>query len=82
MHLLWRRYMRSGYGPPALYFVFAAGFGALVLWALVQRDWTVAAIAAVMIAVAGAGAMLVPKLKAALEASQAEIDAEKEGRHG
>jgi hypothetical protein len=74
--------MRSGYGSPALYFVFAVGFGALVLWALVQRDWTVAVIAAVMIAVAGAGAMFVPKLKAALEASQAEIDAGKEGRHG
>jgi hypothetical protein len=74
--------MRSGYGPPALYFAFATGFTALVLWALVQRDWAVAAIAAVMIVVAGAGAMLVPKLKAALEASQAEIDAGKEGRHG
>jgi len=52
MHLLWRRYSRSGVAPTWFYSVLALGFAAIVVWAIVARDWLVAVIAALMIAAA------------------------------
>ena len=42
MHLLWRRYARSGYAPAWFYALMAAGFVALAVWAIVARDWLIA----------------------------------------
>jgi D-serine deaminase-like pyridoxal phosphate-dependent protein len=79
MHLIWKRYTRSGYAPPWFYWLIGAGFLALTVWALSQRDWLVAAIAAVMIPVTIAGSVLMRRLREASAASQRAIDARKDG---
>lgn len=79
MHLLWRRYSRSGYAPPWFYALIASGFVSLTVWAVTQRDWLVAAVAVVMIAVTIAGSRLMRRLNEATAASQRSIDAGKDG---
>jgi hypothetical protein len=63
MHLLWRRYSRSGAAPPWFYFVMALGFAALAVWAIVARDWLVMALALAMIGVTAAGARIMRALR-------------------
>ena len=58
MHLIWRRYSRSGAAPPWFYVAMALGFTALAVWAIVQRDWLVMALAFAMIGVTAAGARI------------------------
>ena len=48
MHLIWRRYSRSGYAPPLFYFGMAAGFIALAAFSSMRGSWLIAAIAIVM----------------------------------
>jgi uncharacterized membrane protein len=48
MHLLMRRYHRSGAAPAWFYGAAAAGFGALFVWAVVAGDWLVAVVALLM----------------------------------
>lgn len=70
MHLLWRRYTRSGgYAPSWYYALMAVAFVAIAVWAVVAGDWLIAAIAFVMIAVVAAGAVIMPRLMAAQERS-------------
>jgi hypothetical protein len=77
MHLLWKRYSRSGYAPPWFYIAVGAGFAALAVWALVQRDWLVAAIALAMIAVTVGGSRIMRRLGEASAASRRAVDAER-----
>lgn len=79
MHLLWKRYTRSGSAPPWFYWLIGSGFVALAIWALAQSDWIVAAIAAVMVPVTIAGSVLMRRLREASAASQRSIDARKDG---
>ncbi len=65
MHLIWRRYSRSGAAPLWFYAAMALGFGALAVWAIVQRDWLVMALALAMIGVTTAGARIMRSVRAA-----------------
>jgi hypothetical protein len=80
MHLLWRRYSRSGYAPAWFYALMAAGFIALVVWAAVARDWLVAAVAAAMIIATIAGARVMRRLGDAADAST-RLHATKDSHH-
>lgn len=83
MHLLWKRYARSGYAPPLLYAAVALAFGALAVWAAAQRDWLVMTIALVMIAVTLAGSRLMRRLNdAAMASRRALTDGGKDDDHG
>ncbi len=72
MQFIWRRYAKSGYGPPWFSVVMAAAFSCLTAWAIVERDWLTAGIASAMVFVAAAGVPLVRRLRASLEASDQE----------
>ena len=74
MHLLWKRYTRSGLAPPWFYAAMAAAFLALAVWGGLRADWTVMAIALLMAPVTLAGARLMRRLSAAAEASRREIE--------
>jgi hypothetical protein len=63
MHLLGKRYSRSGAAPPWFYFVMALGFAALAVWAIVARDWVVMALALAMIGVTAGGARMMRSLR-------------------
>jgi hypothetical protein len=78
MHLLWRRYSRSGAAPPIFYAIAGAGFVALAVWAAFKGDWLVVAIALVMIAVTGAGARFMRSHAAQIDAAGS---ARKDGTH-
>lgn len=81
MHLLWKRYSRSGYAPPWFYALLGAGFIALAVWALVTGDWLVAAIAIVMLPVTFGGSRVMKRLRDASEASRRTLDARKDRDH-
>jgi len=72
MHFVWRRYAKSGDGPPWFSVVMAIAFAALTVWAIVARDWLTAGIAAAMVIVAAAGVPLMRRLRASLERSHEE----------
>ncbi len=82
MHLLWKRYARSGHAPPWFYAVMAVGFTGLAVWGAVRQDWVVAGVAAVMIAVTVVGSRVMRRLSEAAEASQKAIDAGEDGDDG
>lgn len=69
MHLLWRRYARSGYAPAWLYALIGSAFVSLVAWALFERDWLVAAIAGVMVAVTAGGGVAMGRMRDAYESA-------------
>ncbi len=82
MHLIWKRYTRSGYAPALLYVAIAIAFGALAAWAATERDWLVMAIAAVMVAVTLAGSKVMHRLsEASLASRRTLIDRRKDGGH-
>ena len=81
MHLLWRRYSSSGYAPQAFYLIAAVAFATLAVWALVQAEWLVAALAALMIVVTAAGSRLMRRLAAAARASEARYAPQEEEEH-
>lgn len=82
MHLIWRRYSRSGYAPSWFYVVAAVGFAALAVWAAVRGDWLVAAIALVMIGAAVAARSVSRRLAEAADESRRNVAAGKDGRDG
>lgn len=69
MHLLWRRYARSGYAPAWFYALIGSAFVSLVAWALFERDWLIAAIAGVMVLVTAAGGAAMARMRDAYEPS-------------
>ncbi len=78
MHLIWKRYSRSGYAPTWFYALLGSGFVSITIWALAQRDWIVAAIAALMVPVTIGGSVLMRHLREASAASQRSIDQRKD----
>jgi cobalamin synthase len=70
MHLLYRRYARSGAAPRAFYVAFALGFTALALFAMVRGNWLVVALAIVMVAVTAAGARVMRRLGGSVHADE------------
>lgn len=70
MHLIVRRYSRSGYAPTAFYWLMAAGFGALAAWGIATGDWVVAGIAIAMAPVAIGGARVMRSLARAARESE------------
>ena len=77
MHLLWRRYSRSGYAPSIFYWLMAAGFAALAGWGAVRGDWLVAAIALAMAPVTYVGARVMRMLSASASESRARMRQER-----
>lgn len=75
MQFIWKRYSRSGYAPPLFYVAIALGFVALAVWALVQTNWIVAALAIAMVPVTIAGSRVMQRLSVAEAASRAEAAA-------
>ncbi len=78
MHLIWRRYSRSGYAPPVFYIVMALGFVALAIFSGVRGSWMIMAIALVMASVTLAGSRVMRRLTDADGAARTARDAEKE----
>jgi hypothetical protein len=72
VHLIARRYSRSGYAPAWFYAVLCIGFAAMAVWALAQRDWLVGAIAIAMVPVTIAGSRVLRRLS---ESARAERSA-------
>ncbi len=62
MHLIWRRYSRSGYAPPAFYIVMALGFIALAIFSGMRGSWLIMAIAIIMAGVTLAGSRVMRRL--------------------
>lgn len=69
MHILWRRYARSGYAPVWFYALAGSAFASLVAWALFERDWLIAAIAGAMVLVTVAGGVAMGRMRDAYESS-------------
>lgn len=63
MHLIWRRYSRSGAAPSWFYAAMALGFAAVAIWAIVARDWLVMALALAMIGVTTIGARIMRSIR-------------------
>ena len=82
MNLLFRRYTRSGYAPLWFYALMALGFGALAVWAAVQRDWLVMALAVVMLGVTIAGSRIMRRMSEGKGASQRTTDARRDDDDG
>jgi len=82
MHLLMRRYSRSGYASRWFLWALATAFVALAVWAIVRTDWLVLALALVMTAVALAAVPVTRRLAEGLRESNRAIDAEREARNG
>ena len=82
MHLLWRRYSRSGYASAWLLRALAMAFVALAVWAGARGDWLVLAIALVMAPVTLAAVTAGRWLSDGLKASQQSIERERDARHG
>ncbi|TAK72582.1 MAG: hypothetical protein EPO22_00420 [Dehalococcoidia bacterium] len=79
MHLLWRRYSKSGAAPPWFYAAMALGFTALAVWAIVQRDWLVMALALAMIGVTAAGARIMRSVRHAGSPTATAGEARRDG---
>ena len=82
MHLLWKRYSRSGYASAWFLRALAVSFVALAVWAGVRGDWLVLALGLVMAPVTLAAIPLTRRLGEGLRASQRNIEAERDARHG
>jgi hypothetical protein len=80
MHLLYRRYARSGVAPPWFYIGMALAFGALAAWAAVEGDWLVVGLAAVMAPAAFAAMRIMRRVAGALRAEAAPEVARDEER--
>ncbi|MEX2226974.1 MAG: hypothetical protein WEB52_11045 [Dehalococcoidia bacterium] len=82
MHLLMRRYTRSGYASRWFLWVLAAAFVALAVWGVVRSDWLVLTLAILMAAVTLAAVPISRRLADGLRESRRALDAEKEARDG
>lgn len=72
--MLMRRLSRSSEAPAGFYVVLAIGFVALTVWAVIQGEFVIAAIAAVMIAATALGSKFVRR--AARWSAMREVDDE------
>lgn len=79
MHILWKRYSRSGAAPPWFYAAMAIGFAALVVWAIVVRDWLVMTVALVMIGVTAGGSRIMRSIRTVEPPASEAGDARKDG---
>ena len=79
MHILWKRYSRSGAAPVWFYAVMALGFGALAVWAIVQRDWLVMALALAMIGVTTIGARIMRSIRSSEAPTHGAAGTRKDG---
>jgi hypothetical protein len=79
MHLILRRYSRSGAAPKWFYSLLAVGFVGLAIWAAAERDWIVLGIAAAMVLAAAAVSRFSVRLSEALAASRRSTDEVKGG---
>jgi Flp pilus assembly protein TadB len=68
--LLRRRYARSGSGSSWFPALLAAAFAGLAVWAAIAGDWLTAAIAAVMVCVAGGGYIVMRRVRATGDGSK------------
>lgn len=82
MHLLVGRYARSGYAPAWFLRALAVAFAAAAAWAVVRADWLVFALASVMVGVTLIAAPVARRLSRGLQASQREVEMERNARHG
>jgi hypothetical protein len=82
MHLLMRRYSRSGYPSGWFLRALAVGFVALGVWGAARGDWLVFVLAFAMVPVALAAIPLVRRLAEGLRESQRRFDNERSGRDG
>lgn len=80
MHLIWKRYARSGSAPPWFYALFGSGFVALTVWAIMQRDWLVASIAVAMVPVTVAGGRMVKRFALAARTTPLAPDTKEDRR--
>lgn len=78
MHLIWKRYSRSGAAPTWFYGAIAGAFAGLIVWGIVASNWLVAGIAAVMVLVTLAGARVMRRAALSLEASKRAIAAQED----
>jgi uncharacterized membrane protein len=73
MSMIWRRYAKSTrYARSRFYIVLAIGFAALAGWAVVERDWLVGVIAAVMVVLAAITGLFARRLSRELAASESK----------
>jgi hypothetical protein len=82
MHLLWGRYSRSGYASAWFLRALAVAFVALAVWGGVRGDWLVLALGLVMAPITLAAIPLTRRLAEGLQASQRNMEAERDARHG
>jgi hypothetical protein len=82
VHLLWKRYSRSGYAPPWFYVLMTLGFVALAVWGAARTDWVVMGVALVMIPITLGGSRVMKRLAAAADASRREVEQRKDRRDG
>jgi hypothetical protein len=82
MHLLWKRYSRSGYASAWFLRALAVTFVALAVWGGVRGDWLVLALGLVMAPITLAAIPLTRRLAEGLQASQRNMEAERDARHG
>lgn len=59
MHLLWKRYSRSGMAPTWFYALLALGFVALAVWGAVEQNWIVMIVALAMAPIAIVGSRFI-----------------------
>jgi hypothetical protein len=82
MHMLMRRYSRSGYASPWFLRALAVAFLALSVLAAVRGDWLVFALALAMVPVALILVPLSRRLADALRASTETVDSKRSARDG
>jgi hypothetical protein len=82
MHLLMRRYARSGYPSAWFLRMLTIAFAALAVWGAVRGDWLVFALALAMVPVTIAAIPLARRLAEALRASGDAVDSERSARDG
>ena len=80
MHLIARRYSRSGYAPTWFYAALCIGFAAMAVWALAQHDWLVGAVAIAMVPVTLAGSRVLRRLSESARAARREME-QREDEH-
>jgi hypothetical protein len=82
MHLLWKRYSRSGYASAWFLRALAVAFVSLGIWAGTRGDWLVLALALVMAPLTLAAVPLTRRLSEGLHASQQNMERERDAWHG
>lgn len=79
MHLIWKRYAKSGYAPGWFYIIAAIAFVVVAIWGAVELDWIVAFVAIAMACTAIAGGRLMRRLSDGLAESSRRVHAQSDG---